>query len=1275
LFRLAPSPVESSASDEVERRTLLKSPEVAGEAPGPGAQSGPNGLLRSSSPSALSPRRLRFIPAVRLLLIAALLVGTTGLLRGATQTFSLAAQWNLITFQVVPDNPDPAAVFSTLPGFQAAWTYDASLALWQRHIKPAGSATQQTNDATANFLVALPPIEPGRAYWVFTSQAVPSWQVSGTPPQGPLFPNLDLQPGWNLIGIPVGAAAVTNSEPVSLLAILTAAGFDYDALLTWESQTFRRMFRPTPVGPGDPPNPLDGLPPDLPFPSFDLQKDLGRGYWVRVLDPAVLRPRLVTTVRPDIDAEPLNNFPSKEDVNVSGSGLVKSVQNQDVIRFFPGEDVQVLGVANLGDGTNSGGGILIWEAVWTPTTDLATPEPWIRLFASPDQREPRDLSGSLLSSHTNLTGVTTLENDTVYLRLDRKNLGRGIHEGTLLLRTSIGDKSYRVIAEIPGLEGDFKGYAVIQSVNGRRNPVPDIDLNVSFYEDNKVPGLLRGLIDSSQALLWPVDVPLVGYRVADEGNQFMLGGSFVLPPGDQNGEPFDRWVEGDPTAGTDVDWLNDGTLDVRNPFPFPIQRTVSFEGSLVAANPSDGYVLEGKYSEIVYGMSREPLQLAGVFRLERQGVRPLSSRRSVTRDTGVEPVVEKRNATPLVIPAGTTRESSVSILTEMELRSLQASVTFNGPLPHSSLLIKLVAPAPTTVELTLYDGRTPAGAIDSKLLEQVTFPLDRPAQGDFSQFLREVPKTQTDPALARLWKLSIQNTGAQNVTLANWLLRLEGQPVADVVGVVKSGGAPLAGVRVALDGVPFSLYSAVSDAEGRYTLTRVPLLPLNFSGSRPGYLPADPALPGLSPAFTRPFVGQPGLSFSPIEDRLISRFNTLAGAPSALAGVPGFSSGTTNAPFELNMRPESPGPPRIAAGPLVAFVGTVVEFDAANAAATAFWDFGDQSFASTALATHAYQAPGVYRVNLFSPDDSPTPHDTVIMIVLPSPGHAPARPSDLRGEPTGLHPQTGAAAYFAHVFQPFSTHGGVLPAHKVGTDPTTGADRYLSDITPRSSFVPGETNAFGAAYVSATPLQLAYAATMDIDLAPRVSPADTTKTFLSDGFAPLSSPGFDDVINVNNQGFKREDFNYSHVSTLWQNTRAGDGSVEYSQDAQNGLIVWGNPLVTPNQNYSTQTSDARDGTGFAFAFDDELFHPHRGITLLTDLATHQTVNHYRMTCSLGATILTAPVSGSAIKPAKPRRSQPENPLDPELLPAPKPIARNLYYQLHTGFLGTQVSTP
>jgi len=1204
------------------------------------------------------------------MLSVVLLMAATFPLHSETQTFSLSAQWNLLTFQVTPTNAAPHEVFASWRNFQSAWAYDNATALWKRYIKPSGAAAQLTNDFTANQLLALPPIEPGRGYWVQMSQAEVC-VTTGTIPKGLDFPSLYLNSGWNLIGIPVGSAAVTNSEPISLLAVLTAAGFDYDAMLTWENQTYRKMFRPQ----GDTnqlaTNILAGLPPDPPFPSFDLQKDLGRGYWIHVLDPAILRPQLLATVRPDIDAEPLNNFPAKEDINVSGAqvkSVPKSVQVQDTIRFFAGEDVQTIGLSNLGDGTNSNGGILLWEAIWIPTTDTNTAEPWIRLFPSPDSREARDQDGKLLSAHTNLTGVTTLENDIVYLRLDRKNLGRGNHHGTLLLRTSVGDKSYRVVAEVPGLEGDFKGYAVIQSVNGKRNPVPDIDLNVSLYEDNKVDGLLRGLIDSSQALLWPVDVPLVGYRVADEGNQFVLGGSFVLPPGDQNGEPFDNWNENDPAAGTDIDWLNDNKLDVRNPFPFPVQRTVSLEGSLIKGNPTDGYILEGKYTEIVYGMSRQPITLAGTFHLKREAVRPLSTRRSLTTDTGVEPVITKNSSVPLAIPSGATREASVSVLTEMDLRSLQVGLKFNGPLAHSSLFIRLRSPGANPVELVLYDGRNAVNAVNSKSLETVTFPLDRPVQGDLNQFLRSVPQTKTDDSAALFWKLLISNSGGQSVTLASWSLRLEGQPVTDVSGVVRDGTNAVAGVTVALNGVPFSLYSSQSGADGRFTLSRVPLLPLNFAALRPGYIPADPGNPGLSTTFTRPFLRQQGLTLSALESQLANRFNPLAGAPVSSVGVPGFSAGTTNSPFELQITPEITGGAAIAAGPLIGFVGNTVDFYAVNPGASVSWNFGDGSTSTHSVTSHIFQTAGHYKVQLFSPAGGGSAQDSVDVIVMPAPGKAPLKPMELGGVPSGLSSQTAQANYSSYIFQPFFTMGGALPAHKDGVTPS-GSDRYVSDITPQTTFAAGQTNEFGAAYVSLMTIQQTYAASMDIDLAPHVSPVNTSKLFESDGFAPIGAPI--NTMNFNNQGFKNEDFNYSIVSTLWQNTRTADGSLEYSQDAQNGLIIWGNTLAIPKQNYSTTPSQARDGEVFSVSNDDSTFHPHLGTTTQPDLETYSKITHYRMACSMGATILTAPTPATSVKVAKSMRSQPDNPFDPVLIAAPGPVSRNLYFQLHTGFLGAQ----
>jgi hypothetical protein len=1206
---------------------------------------------------------------IRLCLAVSLLTAGRQVAQAETQTLSIASQWNLITFQVTPIDPSPEAVFGTLPGFQAAWTYDPVAKLWLRYVKPAGTAGQQANDATANSLVSLPPIEPGRAYWVFANQSVPAWQVAGSLPKGPVFPTLDFQSGWNLFGIPLGSVGVTNAEPVSLLAVLTAAGFDYDALLTWENQSFRKMFRPQGAPEQLKTNVLAGLPPDLPFPKFDLQKDAGRGYWIHVTDPAALRPRLVTTVRPDIDAEPLNNFPAKEDVNVSGRARPASINDQDTIRFFSGEDVQTVGISNLGDAQGGGGGILIWSAEWLPATDMGTPEPWVRLFTSPSDPELRNEQGQLLNPHTSVRGVTTLENDIVYLRLDRRNLGRGFHEGRLLLRTSVGDREYKVVAEVPGLEGDFKGYAVIESVNGKRNRVPDVDLFVSFYEDNKVDGLLRGVIDSSIALMWPVDVPLIGYRVANEGNRFVINGSYALPPGDQNAEPFDAFSDTDPAAGPDVDWNNNGRLDVVNPFPFPIQRTVSFEGLLVKGNPSDGYVLEGRYSEVIHGMSKEPLILLGTFHLERQAIRPLASRRSVTSDTGVEPVVSKKSTSVVSVPAGASRTSNLRIETDLELQNIQVTLAFAAPLPHSSLRVTLRSPAnPSARELVLYDGSTAASAINPKLLEAVTFPIDRPTSGELLAFLKSVGSTRTDPANGKFWELQVSNLGTQRVDLQSWTLRLEGQPVADVYGVVKNGSVQVPGVTVALNGLPFSAYSPPSGADGSFKLERLPLLPLNFTAYRPGFIASDPAQPGLSVNFTRPFASQPGLVLTPLEQKLISRFNPLAGAPAAAVGVAGFPAGTTNVPFEMQLAPDAAAAPSLVVGPSQASVGSTVDFYGLNLVADARLDFGDGSGATGGTAAHVYSKPGAYRVALYSPATADSPIDSKWVIALPTPGKASARPSELGGAAAPLPLQTADASYSAFVFQTFTSWAGVIPASKNGIVPKTGADRYLADLTPQDSFASAETNEFGAAYVSAMPLQQAYTASMDIDLAPHVLPANTTQPFASDGFQPLASPGFPASVNRNEQGFKDEDFNYNHLASLWQNTRAADGSLEYTQDAENGLIVWGNGSVVPNRNYSIQLYQARDGTDFSFARDDDRFHPHKGTTPLEELPAFNVVTHYRVTCSLGGLFVPATVTPASVKAAKPRRSQPDNPFDPVLAAAPSPVTGNLYFQIQLGVL-------
>lgn len=1217
-----------------------------------------------------------------------LLVGLASAQTPGTQTINLQPGWNLIGFQVTPTNPDPAAVFSSgtmASVFRSAWSFDTTSTTWRRYVLPSLPRAADENNLPP---LKLPPIEVGKGYWVFIAGNSISWTVSGTFPAS--VPGLDLQKGWNLINIPVGNTTGVPTEPISLLSVLAAAGMDYDAILTWETSQsqYKKMFNIQ-----DTTNPLSSIPADSPFPNFDLTKDPSRGYWLRVTDPAVLRPNLIVTVRPDVDAEPLNNFPAAEDLNVSrairaGSTAVtpKNVQVQDTISFFAGEDVQTIGISNSKSDAGPGGGIMIWEAVWTPLTDITTPEPWIRLFASPAARERRDSAGALLApaDYTTLRGVTTLETDLVYLRLDHKNLGRGQHRGELKLRTSVGDRTYTVIADVGGLEGDWKGYATITTVNGKRNPVPDIDLFVSFYEDLATPGLLRGYIDRTNSVLWPSDVPLVGYRLADLGNRFVLGGSFVMPPGDQNGEPFDQFSDTVPAAGQDADWNNNGILDAANPFPFPIQRTVSFDGSPLTGNPTDGYVIEGDYQEVVHGMTREPLKLIGRFRLERQSSRAMSARRldSSVSDTGIQPVVQVTNATGLNIPGNSTAGSSrgITVATEMALRSLQVSLKLRSPtspLLHTRFIVKLRSPNWTDgqgvprngVEVVLYDGTTTTDRVTPALFESITFPQDRPTRGNLNTFLATVPRTRVTATANLLdkWTLSIQNLDTLPIVLDSWTLRLEGQPVLDVQGEVRaSTGTPIQGATVALAGVPFSAFaSAVTDATGRFTFLRLPLLPLNFTATVPGYASTTPASPGLAGEFLRPFAAAPGLTFTSLETSLLNRFNPLSGAPVAGLGVDGFAAGTSAAPFVVTLVPPVPGPVGIIASPVLGSAPLSVAFYAVGVGASdpVLWTFGDGQTATEFSPTHAYGV-GHYRVELRSPASVATPTAQTTVVVMPTVRQAPTRPSAVAAPV----PSTNTTPYVAYLFQPTTWSAGSIPATKSGVHPTTGADVWVSALAP--TLIPLNASPVKVPYTS---LQLAYSASSDYDLAP-VAPG--SHLFDDDTFdasaGAFTSADFRIPLNENDQGFKQEDFNYALVTANWLNTRAADGQREYPADPN--AIVWGSRLSTPPTDYSMTPLSDLNNQSYPVIQDDAVFNPSRLTSTHTDADGNvATINHYRLTCSIGATggVFTAPTPPASVKKAKLRRSDPDNPLDPELTAGAAPEARNLYYILHTGALDAQ----
>lgn len=949
----------------------------------------------------------------------------------ASQQINLDAGWNLVSLQVLPTNTTPESVFAPLgEDFVAAWTYDNTSRSWTLHER----------SATPSAIAPIRNIEVGQAYWVYLN-APRTWTLSGRAPER--VPGVVLQQGWNLVGIPAGTGDLP--EPVSMLSVLAASGLDYDVILRWEAGRYTRS------------TPADSDVDD--FTAFDP----ARGYWVRVnTSQFTLQPKLLSSVRADVDVEPQGNFPSFEDLEISVGDpphlprTPLGPTNQTHIVFLPGEDTQQLAIAN------TGGGILLWELDWAPQD-----APEANWFVA-----------------TALRGIATIENDVVRLQLDRTRLAQGTYRGRLTLRSTAGDRIFEVIAHVPGLAGEWRGSARIASARvipgeARRNPLPDVDLHLSFFEDPTVPGLLRGVVDSRNSLLWPVDVPLVGHVLSADGNRFTLGGAYILPPGDQNNPPYDRFPDG----GADVDWNCDEKLDAINPYPFPIYRSVTLQGQLEQASPTGGYVIGGTYTEMVYGMLRKPIRLDGAFSLTRQHPTPFASRQpsaNAEAVDGTQPVVLRRfsSSSGQSIRSGRTT-NSLSFSTDLVLHGLSVEVDL-AEAPSGDVTLTLVAPDGRAV--ILHDR----ASISS--LRNLAFPERRqPAEPLGRLVAGAVPAKGT-------WRLIVENRSTTTGRLMSWSLRLQGQPVFDLTGqVVDADSTMPIPAQVLIDGLPIS-GAVEAGSDGAFRFSRIPGIPLNFSASLPGFEPAHPEYPGLGPQFTVPHFDS--ACDSAQRRALLARFRPLPAMPVPAAATSGFGTyGSTTNPVRLTLRSETTlaegatllASPPMGPGPLLVRLTLVGPAGLVTPGTFLRWEFGDGTSTNTVgvrSVDHTYansSAAGYLATVTMTTGTSLAQRITV----APSPGNTP--------NPLNF-------------FQVHFTSGGTVPADLVFN--ITG----VNDPTRPPAFA------------DLLMVQHADAASFDIDRAPYTT--ETDRAFDSDGFAvglpTRNAADFRD-------GFKGEDFNY-HIS-------------------------------------------------------------------------------------------------------------------------------------------------
>ncbi len=1141
-----------------------------------------------------------------------------------TQTLNLEAGWNLIAVQVDPTDPNPEVVFGTVPGLVSAWSYDNATKRWLVYNNPIFDPAAAEKNALPG--VGLPDVTMGSAYWVQMS-INRNLIITGTKPR--VASPVTLVNGWNLIGIPItGPPGNTElTEDVPIISALALRGLDYDLLLKWQEGAVpppdadaenigynRSQFGTT----------EEDTINEEEFRFFDPN----RAYLIHVTEPVNIQPNLLRTVRGETDVSPIGNFPNgPEDVVLQGGAVPVSANEQTLIVFFPDEDVQQLSFSN------EGGGVMVWDATWA-TTDLLLQDAVTLSF----NRTADDGTASL-------KGVTTTETETVYLRVDRTNLSTSAspYTGTLLLRTNAGDVTFDVRVDVGRLRGEWSGFAEITSVNGKRNPVPDIDLNLSFFEDADTPGLLRGAIDSTQSVLWPVDVQLIGHITKAGGNGFQLGGAFVLPPGDQNNEPFDQW---DPSAeGSDIDWNDDGfnPSDRINPFPFPIYRSVLLEGQLIHANAIDdqGYVIEGTYREVIYGMMREPIQLEGRFTLNRRSPIPFDSLRNTVITSGsggTSPVVSGPIPARRVIAHGssTPEVAPIPIPIDMVLQDVRVSFSLKGSggvdLPSTNIEISLEAPDRS--RLVLHDG----SELDPTVLVGASYPNALTPLGSsptFDGFIKSVSDTSGD------WRLHVNNNSGATIEISNVKIVLVGQPFIDVHGrVADSSGQPVAGADIVLNGLPISQFlSELTDSDGRFVLTGIPAMPVNLASAHPAYTGGDTIVASqLVPTFE-------GTVANPAEARAAGKFTgrPLPAVPVASLGIAGFTTkgSSGDEPLEIQMERKS-GPVQISAFPKSGVAPLAVTFYAvgADTGAPINWDLGTGATGSGVSTSHTFDQPGVYEVTATHAQGAASTQITVLPSLETKPSH-PDLVADPGGEPDKYQ---NADDYAFFVFLPRFHGGGSLPV--VFPDP-------VKEVPPQD-------------YPVASPaaemvmLQHTYTASMDIDLAPFT--AGPGSFYSSDAYQegpvywsshlnnqpdPGNSltgiPAEDQIQPWNDPGWTYEDHNYVLWGSKWFIDGNGNGSLDPGEDDVAGL--------TGYKYDSSGDNDANFENPRPTSIHGEPF------------------RYYTMACSIGATISPVGISGASVLSAD---ADPVTSPPLEAGPQDAGIATNLVLRMSTNLLGIPV---
>ncbi len=640
------------------------------------------------------------------------------------QSIPLTVGWNLVSFQVGgPLTPQAFSANLETNGLTQIWGYEAATKRWQFY-KPGEIST-------------LDLLSPGRGYWVQVSRP------NKLELTGPIWSgSISLVPGWNLVGFP--GLPFDPAEQLDLPSVFRGQLATVPRIWRFEGGVQQRF-----VG-------YDAL--AVPALSGLATVDPGRGYWVFSLGHLTLAPTASLALPADADLSPLQleqsfnpadprfrgsdperyagqivRYAGLEDAtaDLNRNGLVDGPFTQDTLRFGSGVNEQLITIQN------DGAGLMNW-AIDEATSWLAFDPP---------------------------AGVAGTESDSVRVTVDRVGMLPGTYAGAFTVYAGGVARVVHVLLDVPGVAGDYRGFASVQRVNGKPIALGRVDLNLSLFAESADPAdpRFRAVIDREQSLLFPFDVTLRG--IFYQGNDFSLTASFEMPAGDRNVPPYQEFQHGRGYGRLkDVDANGDGKLDNLNPFPFAVQREVTLQGRRVHPDR-----LEGMYVEALSGAlpGGEVIYVEGTFELNRESLEPTLKPVAVGKSVG-DPVTIGGSAGGRV-----AYTNILGVSRGVQIHALTAKVQLDFPRP-AELEIDLRGPTGQTVAL-FRNGATLA-------------PVQTFAVGAFNGTMG-----QGEWALVVSWDPASSEQGS----FKGWELQLDGLELFSASGVVV---ANLGGVTQAVSG-------------------------------------------------------------------------------------------------------------------------------------------------------------------------------------------------------------------------------------------------------------------------------------------------------------------------------------------------------------------------------------------------------------------------------------------------------------------------------------------